>query len=149
MEFRAGDWPTDRGGNALPCGWEFSEGHPAAGHGDPGSREFVLYRRGGDNAPTPVGVTEMSWGSSEAKTPGGPPPSPPGTPAGCVNAMSMGFARSNGEPIQGAMRSPADVGSRMDTQRLDTEYAVDRSTESESSCHRERQALMEIHRGTT
>jgi hypothetical protein len=44
--------------------------HPAAGHGGPGSRDVVLDRPGRSNTHTPIGVTDISRGSSEANTPG-------------------------------------------------------------------------------
>ena len=40
---------------------------------------------------TPVGVIEISRGSSEANTPGTRPPHTPGTPEGCMNALPSGL----------------------------------------------------------
>jgi hypothetical protein len=69
------------------------DGDPAGGYGGhdgPGCRDVVWGRRGADNTPTPVGVTEMSRGSSEANTPGWRPPGWTCTPRGVRERAAHG-----------------------------------------------------------
>ncbi len=78
-------------------GLSYADERPADGHRGPVSRDAPRDHCGHRRRSTPVGVIDMSRGSSEANTPGRPHPTTPGTPKVVRESAADGF-RAGGQP---------------------------------------------------
>jgi hypothetical protein len=80
--------PVPRGRHRGPASWDKFENLSGPCGGAPVTSCAPC---GHGRTSTPVGVIEISRGSSEANTPGSSPPKTTGTPTGCVNALPSGL----------------------------------------------------------
>ena len=80
---------------------------PSGGHSGPFSRDVVFNPSIACERPTPVGVTEISRGSSEANTPGWRPPPRSAPRRWCVKALPIEFRTVEWPPDPRAMRPGA------------------------------------------